>query len=400
MLLLDSDPENLLRVATLRKHGYLADTAGTIGEAEKLLNRIDVVVLDADRFGSQVARVLRGRRPEVPIITISPTLQQPFGGVEDMHLLKDYSSVDDLIAALHSFEAKHRGRPVVVDARDFFYSRIAKAIGEDVVLEILSAEGEWMYVNDACARLLEHPRDWFLGKNMFVEMPDLAAHWKDILRTVAENRETYIDRTYHGLLSLPRRGEEWAWNVLAFPLTLHNDEAGLALSARIEVKTSSLQAPDESKVAAGTACVDLPQSPDPEPQKTETEVNRDTLKWREAFLRSNPYLTSAQISVGASRAKNKSEIASRWAREKKIFAVRHRGQQLFPRFQFQDGLPLRVISRVIAVFPEHATGWDIAYFFANPNPYIEDRKPIDLLKSDPDRVVSLAEAFAHPANVF
>ena len=97
-------------------------------------------------------------------------------------------------------------------------------------------------------------------------------------------------------------------------------------------------------MAAGTACVDLPQSPDPEPQKTETEVNRDTLKWREAFLRSNPYLTSAQISVGASRAKNKSEIASRWAREKKIFAVRHRGQQLFPRFQFQDGLPLRVIT--------------------------------------------------------
>ena len=65
MLLLDSDPENLLRVATLRKHGYLADTAGTIGEAEKLLNRIDVVVLDADRFGSQVARVLRGADPEV-----------------------------------------------------------------------------------------------------------------------------------------------------------------------------------------------------------------------------------------------------------------------------------------------------------------------------------------------
>ena len=66
-------------------------------------------------------------------------------------------------------------------------------------------------VRQRCLRpLLERPRDWFLGKNMFVEMPDLAAHWKDILRTVAENRETYIDRTYHGLLSLPRRGEEWA----------------------------------------------------------------------------------------------------------------------------------------------------------------------------------------------
>ena len=68
-----------------------------------------------------------------------------------MHLLKGYSSVDDLITALRSFEAKHRGRPVVVDARDFFYSRIAMAIGEDAVLEILDGAGQWMSCNSpAC----------------------------------------------------------------------------------------------------------------------------------------------------------------------------------------------------------------------------------------------------------
>jgi two-component system, OmpR family, response regulator len=238
VLLLDDDPENLLlRAAILRKHGYLADTAGTIGEAEKLLNNIDIAVLDyhlgAGQFGTEVASVLRRRRPEVPIIILSSTLERRFGGVEDMHLLKGYSSVDDLIAALRSFEAKHRGRPVVVDARDFFYSRIGMAIGEDVVLEILDRNGEWMYVNESCARLLERPRDWFPGKNMFDEMPDLAADWREILRTVAEKRETYIDRTYRGLLNLPRKGEEWVWNVLAFPLTLHNDETGVVLTARI-----------------------------------------------------------------------------------------------------------------------------------------------------------------------
>jgi two-component system, OmpR family, response regulator len=238
VLLLDDDPENLLlRAAILRKHGYLADTAGTIGEAEKLLNQIDIAVLDyhlgAGQFGTEVASILRRRRPEVPIIILSSTLERRFGGVEDMHLLKGYSSVDDLIAALRSFEAKHRGRPVVVDARDFFYSRIGMAIGEDVVLEILNRDGEWMYVNESCARLLERPRDWFPGKNMFAEMPDLAADWREILRTVAEKRETYIDRTYRGLLNLPRKGEEWVWNVLAFPLTLHNDETGVVLTARI-----------------------------------------------------------------------------------------------------------------------------------------------------------------------
>src|SRR5277367_6726389 len=210
VLLLDDDPENLLlRAAILRKHGYLTDTAATIGEAEKLVNKIDIAVLDyhlgAGQFGTDVADILRGRRPEVPIIILSATLERRFGGPEDMHLLKGYSSIDDLVNALRSFEAKMRGKPVVVDARDFFYSRINMAIGDDSVLEILDVQGNWQYVNETCARLLERPREWFMGRNMFDEMPDLASDWRDILHTVAVMRETYIDRTYRGLLNLPRK---------------------------------------------------------------------------------------------------------------------------------------------------------------------------------------------------
>ena len=102
---------------------------------------------------------------------------------------------------------------MVVDARDFFYSRIGVAIGEDVVLEILDGHGEWMYVNESCAGLLERPRDWFPGKNTSTDAR--SGGGLEILRTVAEKRETYIDRTYRGLLNLPRKGEEWVWNVLA-----------------------------------------------------------------------------------------------------------------------------------------------------------------------------------------
>jgi len=238
VLLLDDQPDNLLlRSTILRKHGYLTETALTVEEAEKLIDGIDIAVLDyhlgAGKFGTEVAADLRLRRPQVPIIILSATLEHRFGGVEDMHLLKGYSSIDDLLTALRSFEAKRRGKPVVVDARDFFYSRINMAIGDDVVLEILDGEGNWQYVNETCARLLERPRDWFPGRNMFDEMPELAPDWRDILRTVTETRETYIDRTYRGLLNLPRRGEEWVWNVLAFPITLHTRETGVVLTARI-----------------------------------------------------------------------------------------------------------------------------------------------------------------------
>jgi two-component system, OmpR family, response regulator len=245
VLLLDDHPENLLlRSTILRKYGYLTEAAGSIAEAEKLLDQIDIAVLDyhlgAGQFGTEVAASLRRRRPEVPIIILSATLERRFGGVEDMHLLKGYSSIDDLLSALRSFESKRRGKPVVVDARDFFYSRINMAIGDDVMLEILDARGNWQYVNDCCARLLERPRDWFRGRNIFDEMPELAADWREILRTVTEKRETYIDRTYRGLLNLPRKGEEWVWNVLVFPLTLHNNETGAVLTARILERKSLL----------------------------------------------------------------------------------------------------------------------------------------------------------------
>src|SRR6201999_3540819 len=245
VLLLDDHSENLLlRSTILRKYGYLTETASTVEEAEALLDEIDIAVLDyhlgAGKFGTDVATHLRARHPQVPIIILSATLERRFGGVEDMHLLKGYSSIDDLVTALRGFEAKRRGRPVVVDARDFFYSRINMAMGDDVVLEILDANGNWQYVNDTCARLLEQPRDWFPGKNMFVEMPELAPDWRDILRTVAVQRETYIDRTYRGLLNLPRKGEGWVWNVLAFPLTLHNNQTGVVLTARILERKTTL----------------------------------------------------------------------------------------------------------------------------------------------------------------
>lgn len=245
VLLLDDQVENLLLRATiLHKHGYQTETASTIEEALAMLHSIDIAVLDyhlgAGKFGTEVASRLREVRPEVPIIILSATLERRFGGPEDMHLLKGYSSVDDLVAALRSFRAKRQGKPVMVDARDFFYSRINMAMGDDVVLEILDSRGNWQYVNETCARLLERPRDWFRGRNMFYEMPELAPDWREIVTQVATTRETYIDRTFRGLLNLPRKGEEWVWNVLAFPMTLHNNESGVVLTARILERKPSM----------------------------------------------------------------------------------------------------------------------------------------------------------------
>ena len=238
VLLLDDDPASLhLRCAILHQHGYECFSASSIEDAMQYLDIIDIAVLDyhlgGGQFGTEVGSLLRRRRPHIPIIILSATLERFFGGVEDMHLLKGHSSVDDLLNALSTLEAKRRGSPVVVDARDFFYSRIAHAIGGDVLVQIFDDRGVWHFCNDKAAEYLDRPRDWFPGRCVFEEMP-LFRDWRDVLLNVPRSRETYIDRTHRGLLVTPKEPErDLAWSILAFPLTLHDDRSGVVLTARI-----------------------------------------------------------------------------------------------------------------------------------------------------------------------
>ena len=239
VLLLDDEPTNLhLRTAILRQHGYECVPAGTIDEAIELFNNIDIAVLDYHlghgQFGTEVASLLRRRRPHVPIIILSATLDRFFGGVEDMHLLKGHSSVDDLLDALSSLGAKRRGAPVVVDARDFFYSRLSLTIGSDVLVQIFDEHGIWQHCNDAAAEYFDHPRDWFIGRCVFNELQPHMRDWREVIQTVCHSRETYIDRTRRGLLNHPRPDEsQLTWSVLAFPITLHDGRSGAVLTARI-----------------------------------------------------------------------------------------------------------------------------------------------------------------------
>lgn len=133
----------------------------------------------------------------------------------------------------------------------------------------------------------------------------------------------------------------------------------------------------------------------------ETVPEKETLKWRKRFMEENPCLTSEQVAEEAtSQATNRAAIASRWTKERKIFSVRFEGTQWFPRFQFQDGRHISAVAEVIEIFPEQASGWELAYFFVTPNMSVSGRKPAVLLKQDPARLVSLARAFVHPADVF
>jgi hypothetical protein len=136
-------------------------------------------------------------------------------------------------------------------------------------------------------------------------------------------------------------------------------------------------------------------------ERAASGIEKDTLEWREQFMSENKCWTSAEVAKeSSSTAKNRAAIASRWLAEKRIFSVHFKRQTWFPRFQFQDGSPIPAISNVIKAFPKHATGWDLAFFFDTPNSFIGGRRPLELLKGDPEAIESLAHRFANPTDAF
>ena len=134
---------------------------------------------------------------------------------------------------------------------------------------------------------------------------------------------------------------------------------------------------------------------------SDSELDRESLQWRQAFVHAQKSLSAEEVasSFGTS-ARNRAATASRWASEGKIFSIRFQGRSLYPAFQFRDGLPLPVIFKMLKEMPDHFSGWDAAFFLTSPNTYLDGGKPLELLRTEPERVVALARAFAHPGDAF
>ena len=126
-------------------------------------------------------------------------------------------------------------------------------------------------------------------------------------------------------------------------------------------------------------------------------IEMDNARLRGDYLRETPTLTGAQIRAASGLSpKSPSEPASRWKRERRVFAVRHCGRDLYPAFQFQDGQPRPVIRRILDEMPPSATDWQIALWFASGNGWLADgAEPQTQLANERD-VVEAAREFASP----
>ena len=60
-----------------------------------------------------------------------------------------------------------------------------------------------------------------------------------------------------------------------------------------------------------------------------------------------------------------------------------------PAFQFEEGQPIETVAKVLALFGEKKSGWQLAFWFTSPNGWLAGKRPVDALK-DGDVVVSAA----------
>jgi hypothetical protein len=115
---------------------------------------------------------------------------------------------------------------------------------------------------------------------------------------------------------------------------------------------------------------------------------------RAAILQAGDFVRAADIADAAHfSAKNPSSQPNRWKRNGQIFAIHYKGTDLYPAYALDDKAslkPLPIVAEILKLFPDK-DGWQIAFWFASINGYLNDKAPKDLLNSRPKDVLSAAE---------
>jgi hypothetical protein len=116
---------------------------------------------------------------------------------------------------------------------------------------------------------------------------------------------------------------------------------------------------------------------------------------KSTILESGDFLPAAAIaSLAGYSAKNPSAQPNRWKKDAAIFAIQHKGNDYFPMYALdaeENYRPYKALAEVLRIFGETKTGWGIAFWFAGLNSFLDDRRPQDLLESEPDLVIAAAK---------
>lgn len=132
----------------------------------------------------------------------------------------------------------------------------------------------------------------------------------------------------------------------------------------------------------------------PTPTHILTEA-RMRSKAKIAVLESGDWLTASEVAeVAGFETVNPSAQTSKWKSKKLIFSISHRGVDYFPSYALDpatDYRPRAATKAVIDAFGDTKGGWGLAYWFASVNSFLGGRRPQDVIKEDPERVIAAAQ---------
>jgi len=168
------------------------------------------------------------------------------------------------------------------------------------------------------------------------------------------------------------------------------EEEGTKVFSRLVDRGRKIEARDKAEAAGKRV---LHKHDEIAPSAAETSQLRRNARARKAFLAEMEALSSREVAeLVGSRATNQAALANRWKEEGRIFAVEAGGQTLFPAFQFSEdsGQPQPVIAQILTVLQPRFSGWQTALWFTGRNSWLGAKRPVDVLKSDPEAVVEAA----------
>lgn len=136
------------------------------------------------------------------------------------------------------------------------------------------------------------------------------------------------------------------------------------------------------------------------PSAAHMEQLRRYAQARARYIKEVPLLRSSEVAeLSGSTARNGSARASRWKKERRVFAVPWNGVDYYPAFQFSptDGEPLPAIQTIIEIFGDGMTPWQTALWFWGGNAWTPgERPPMDVIATDPEIVIEAAKREMEP----
>ena len=91
--------------------------------------------------------------------------------------------------------------------------------------------------------------------------------------------------------------------------------------------------------------------------------------------------------------KNRSAGPNTWKRRNKIFAISHKGKNLYPRYCLDEAYqPLGVVKEILDIFDNSKSGWSLAFWFGTGNSWLGGAKPKDVLTGDKAQLLRAAQA--------